>query len=208
MKTRFLSIMAMMMLALSSAAQTATDILDRTASTLKGSGGIEAQFEATTFQGTTEKGQTNGTICVKGDKFKVVTPDGNIWFDGKTQWSLYANSDEVNVSNPTEKEIQSINPYTFINLYKHGFNHTMTTTTYKGAACYNVRMTPQKPSHIKEMRVIVDKKTYLPYSIRIKQDNDWFRVRISSIKTKNKWKDNFFRFNEKEYPNIEVIDLR
>ena len=208
MKTRFLSIMTMLLLTLSAAAQTATNVLDRTANTLKKSGGIEAQFEATTFQGTTEKGRTTGTICVKGDKFKVTTPDGNIWFDGKTQWSLYANSDEVNVSNPTEKEIQSINPYTFINLYKHGFNHSMTNTSYNGTACYDVRMTPQKASRIKEMRVVIDKKTFLPYSIRIKQDNDWFRVRVNGIKTNNKWKDSFFRFNEKEYPNIEVIDLR
>ena len=208
MKTKFLSIMAMMVFALCATAQTATNVLDRTANILKKSGGIEAKFEATTFQGTTEKGQTTGTICVKGEKFMVTTPDGNIWFDGKTQWSLYANSDEVNVSTPTEKEIQSINPYTFINLYKHGFNHSMTNTTYNGIACYDVRMTPQKASQIKEMRVVVDKNTYLPYSIRIKQNNDWFRVRINSIKTNNKWKDSFFRFNEKNYPNIEVIDLR
>lgn len=208
MKAKSIFIMGMLLFSLGASAQTATNVLDRTASTLKSGGGIEATFEATTFQGTTEKGQTQGTICVKGDKFKVVTPDGNIWFDGKTQWSLYANSDEVNVSNPTEKEIQSINPYTFINLYKHGFNHTMTSTTYNGVACYDVRMIPQKASHIKEMRVIIDKKTSLPHSIRIKQDNDWFRVRVSSIKTKNKWKDSFFRFNEKDYPNIEVIDLR
>ena len=208
MKTRFITLMAMLAFTLATTAQTAIDVLNSTAKKLENSGGIEATFEATSFQGTTEKSTTGGTIYIKEDKFKISTPEANIWFDGKTQWSLYANSDEVNVSNPTAEELQSINPYNFIHLYKHGFNHSMTDASYNGKKCYNVHMVPQNPLKIKEMFIVIDKASLLPYSIRIRQNNDWFRIRVQNIKTKNKWKDHFFRFNEKDYPNVEVIDLR
>ena len=208
MKARFFTLVALLAFALATSAQTATDVLNNTAQKLKNCGGIEATFEATSFQGTTEEGTTSGTIYIKEDKFKINTPDAHIWFDGKTQWALYANSDEVNVSNPTKEELQSINPYNFINFYKHGFEHSMTDASYNGKACYNVRMVPQNPMKIKEMFIVIDKSSLLPYSIRIRQNNDWFRIRVLKVNTEKKWKDSFFRFDKKEYPNVEVIDLR
>ena len=208
MKRKIFTIIAGFAFALCCTAQTATEILDKTAKQLENSGGIEACFKATSLRGTTERTTTSGTFYVKEDKIKIISDDANIWFDGKTQWSLYANSDEVNVSNPTEEELQSINPYTFINFYKHGFDHTMSVTTYNGKSCYKVRMIPQNPLSIKEMRIVIDQKTFLPYSIQIQQNNDYFIISIKEIKTHNKWKDSFFRFNEKEFPNVEVIDLR
>lgn len=189
--------------------QTAKDILDETASRLKKSGGIQATFEATSFLGTTEKGSTNGTICVKGSKFKVNTSDACIWFDGKKQWSLYANSDEVNVSTPTPEEIQSINPYTFIELYKQGYDLSLKEVAYRNESCYEITLSAQdQHAKLREMKVIVDKHKFYPRSVRLKQGNDWFRVRILNLKTNQKWSDKYFEFDQKEYPNIDVIDLR
>ena len=99
-------------------AQTAHQVLDQTASKLKASGGIEAQFEATQFVGVTENGTVGGQICVQGNRFKLTSPSITTWFDGRTQWTLLTGSDEVNVSTPTDAEIQQMNPYTFINLYQ------------------------------------------------------------------------------------------
>ena len=49
-------------------------VLDQTASKLKASGGIEAQFEATQFVGVTENGTVGGQICVQGNRFKLTSP--------------------------------------------------------------------------------------------------------------------------------------
>lgn len=140
-------------------AQTAHQVLDQTASKLKASGGIEAQFEATQFVGVTENGTVGGQICVQGNRFKLTSPSITTWFDGRTQWTLLTGSDEVNVSTPTDAEIQQMNPYTFINLYKKGYNLKLAGTTYHGKACHEVRLVAQnKQSNIQLLIAVIDKK--------------------------------------------------
>ena len=97
-------------------AQSARSILDKAAATVSNASGVEASFQMITKQGT-----TSGQIAVKGSKFHATTPDASVWFDGKTQWTYMKGNEEVNVSNPTEAELQAINPYNFINIYKKGF---------------------------------------------------------------------------------------
>ena len=58
---------------------------------------------------------------MKGDKFLLETEGVTTWFDGRTQWSYLASSDEVNVSEPTLEELQSINPYSWLSLYKQDY---------------------------------------------------------------------------------------
>lgn len=191
-------------------AQTARQVLDQTANTLKGSGGIEATFEATQFKGTQESGTTDGHIYVMGNKFKITSPSLTTWFDGRTQWTLLTGSDEVNMSTPTEAELQQINPYTFVNLYKRGYDLSLATTTYQGKACHEVRLTAQsKSGDIQLLILVIDKTSHLPLSIRLRNNRgEWMRIRVSGIRTRRNYGDSTFRFDEKQHPGIEVIDLR
>lgn len=191
-------------------AQTAISVINATADKLKNSGGIEASFEGTTFKGKKVASETTGEIRLQGTKFRITTPALTTWFDGHTQWTLMTGSNEVNVSTPTEAELQQINPYNFINLYKKGYNLTLETATYQGTPCHEVRLKAQnKNAAISQLILTISKKTGLPLSVRMKSDKgEWTRLRVNSIKTNQKWKDNTFRFNEKQYPDIEIIDLR
>lgn len=209
-KKIYLTLFAACAMSVAGIAQTAHQVLDQTASKLKASGGIEAQFEATQFVGVTENGTVGGQICVQGNRFKLTSPSITTWFDGRTQWTLLTGSDEVNVSTPTDAEIQQMNPYTFINLYKKGYNLKLAGTTFHGKACHEVRLVAQnKQSNIQLLIAVIDKKTSLPYSIRVKNNRgEWSRIRINSLKTHRKWPDATFKFNEKQHPGIEVIDLR
>jgi len=206
-----LALLAAFLLAtLPAAAQTARAVLDKTAAKLRHSGGLQATFEATTFKGTTQTGHTTGSIFVQGTKFQVNSTELSVWFDGKTQWSLLKSSNEVNVSTPGAEEVQEMNPYAFVNLYKKGYNLSLTETTYKGSACYEARLLAQnKAAAIQEMRITISKSTALPQSVRIRQgENGWTRIRIGNLRTGKHWNDTFFRFNPKDHPDTEVIDLR
>ena len=120
---RIISIITLALVCAVSYAQTARQVLDKAAETVSNKQGVTAKFSIS----GANIGNTSGTISVKGNKFHASTPLATIWFDGKTQWTYMKKNDEVNVTNPTEAQLQAINPYNFINLYKNGYKYTMTT---------------------------------------------------------------------------------
>lgn len=212
MKNRFFSILLSIsvILPMSTHAQTAIQIMDQTAAKLKSSGGIQASFTATQFKGATEGESVKGKIDIMDKCFYMNSPQMSSWFDGKTQWTMIAGSGEVNVLTPTAQELQQMNPYQFIDLYKSGYKASVSNYNYNGKNCHNIRLVAKKKGKdIQEMRVVIDKNTHLPYSIRILQKNgDWLRLRVSDIKTGKNWDKGHFQFSPKDHPNIEVIDLR
>ena len=187
------------MLATSSFAQSAKFVLDKAAATVTASSGVKANFRM-----TTTTGNTSGTIAIKGKKFFATTPQAKVWFDGKTQWTYLKNNDEVNISNPTEAQLQAINPYNFITLYKRGYTYTMNTA----GTNYVVHLTADNANKkIKELFITVNKKSYEPMQIKMLQGKKWTTFDITSNKKQN-IADSQFRFNSADFPKAEIIDLR
>ncbi len=209
-KRILLTLAATLALGTSAVAQTARQVLDKTSALLQKSGGLEATFEGTQFKGTQPAGTATGKIQVQGKKYKLTSGSLTAWYDGSTQWTLLAGSDEVNVSAPSQAEAQKSNPYFFTNLYKKGYDLTLTSANFRGKACHEVRMTAQrKDAEIQVMLLTIDKQTSLPLSVRVKDaKGKWTRVRVSDVKTHRRFPDTLFRYDEKQHPGVEVIDLR
>lgn len=180
-------------------AQTAKDVLDKAAAHITVKEGVKANFKM-----TGSMGNTSGTILIKGRKFHATTPAATVWFDGKTQWTYVKNNDEVNVTNPTEAQLQAINPYNFINLYKKGYDCTLN----KSGSAYVVHLVGTSASnHIKELFVTIDKQSYHPSQVKLLMGKKWTIFDITDLK-KQAVADSQFRFNAKDFPKAEVIDLR
>lgn len=186
--------------ALSSFAQTAKSVLDKTASQLS-RGCVTAHFNARGAMGN-----SNGSITVQGKKFVLTSTQARIWFDGKTEWSLANGSGEVNVTNPSAAEIAGINPINFIYLYKQGYNATLAE---KGGN-YEVHLKSNNArASIKEAYITINKSTHQPQSVRVRTNaSSWTTINISSLQNVGKKNDAFFRFNAKDFPKVEVVDLR
>ena len=192
-------IMVAALMSMGSFAQSAKAVLDKAAGTITAQSGVKANFKMTTANGS-----TSGTIAIKGKKFYATTPQAKVWFDGKTQWTYLKNNDEVNVSNPTEAQLQAINPYNFIHLYKRGYTYTMNTAGTDYVIHLVANSTDRK---IKELFISVNKKTYQPKQVKMLQGKKWTTFDINSIKKEN-IAHSQFRFNAKDFPKAEVIDLR
>lgn len=182
------------------AAQSAKTVLDKTAAVVSNKDGVSAGFKITDGQ----YGNLSGTIAVKGQKFQASTPQVNVWFDGKTLWTLMKSSDEVNVSNPTANELAAINPYNFINIYRSGYKYDMKTVGKE----FQVHLTAtDKSRKIQEMYINVNKSSYVPSQVKMLRGGKWSTITISNFK-KASLSDSQFRFNPKSYPDAEIIDLR
>ena len=189
----------MLLATAASYAQTATQVLDKTAQKLTAKTGVKADFKATTPQGS-----ITGTIAVKGNKFMATTQHTKVWFDGKTQWTYMSRNDEVNVSSPKDSELQSLNPYNFIKMYKKGYKSTMR----KDGNNYVVHLTAElSAKKVQELFITVNSKTYSPTQVKMLQGKKWTTFDITNLK-QEKLSDAAFRFNAKDFPTAEVIDLR
>lgn len=184
-------------------------LLDETAAALK-RGGVEAAFTASASRNGQSLGTTTGTISVKQNKFKVVADGLTTWFDGKTQWTLLKGSDEVNVTTPTAAELQQINPYHFVNLYKKGYTATQRTVSAGGVTQPEVTLKAQNASAaIQTMVIVINKTTHLPISVKVvMKKGTTTDIRLTNVRNNRKFDDALFRFNASDYPKITVNDLR
>lgn len=179
-------------------AQTAKEILDKAASVVNAKKGATADFVM-----SGKYGNAAGTISIKGNKFVANTPQAKMWYDGKTQWTYMTSTEEVNVSTPTEAQQQTMNPYRFINLYNMGY--AMIKKEVKNG--YEVYLKATNPKRtITEMYITVNNQ-FVPTNVKMKTAKGWTNINISNFR-KASLPDKAFRFNAKDYPKAEVIDLR
>ena len=191
-------VMSLLLVSILSYGQSAKSVLNKTAAAVSNKNGVKADF---TMSGG--MGNVSGTIAVKGRKFQATTPVATMWFDGKTMWTYMKKNEEVNITTPNEAQLQKINPYNFINLYKQGYDMTMS----KSDKTYTVHLTAKNSNKIQELFITVDKNTYHPTQVKMLQGKKWTVFDISNLKAQT-LSDAIFTFNSKDFPSAEVIDLR
>ena len=184
-------------------------ILDKTAEAFRKAGGVKADFTVKAVANGLVEGAENGTIQLKGEKFVLKTSDIITWFDGKTQWSYLESSEEVNVSNPTPEELQTINPYALLSIYKSGYNYKYTgIKSRNGKQGFEVILTPENKQDITSITLFVS-QTYQPLYIKVEQNNKSANeIIVTSYQTNRPLDNATFKFDKKKFPNAEVIDLR
>ena len=209
MKTKL--IILLLLIASAGYAQNARTILDKASETYNKAGGVTANFTLDAKDAKSKNTYSyDGKAYLKGNKFKLEIPDGITWFDGKTQWSYLKDTEEVNISNPSGDELQGINPSAIFTMYKQGFK-----LAYKGEkkvrnkTVLEVEMTPEKKQDITKIIVQIDKATNLLSFINIVDKSGLQNMlTITKMQTGVSLTDATFTFNKKDYPKVDIIDLR
>lgn len=182
----------------------ARDVMRRTADAFRRAGGIRA-----TFLVHSSEGNTSGTIQLKGEKFVLEAGGMTTWFDGRTQWTYLSSSDEVNISEPTPAELQTLNPYAWLSLYDQGY--ALQLLAGGASDVYRVQMTATSSSApIEKLLVFIEKNTLLPSRISLTLAGSFEPtvITIRDCRVKQDYADSFFTFDRRAYPSAEVIDLR
>ncbi|MBR4923151.1 MAG: outer-membrane lipoprotein carrier protein LolA [Bacteroidaceae bacterium] len=199
MKKLFLTLLSVLLpYCLSAQTDKAKVVLDKVVSTLTKDGGIQIDFEGT----------ESGSITMKGEKFYLHSGQIQSWYDGKTQWSYVADTEEVNISHPTPEELQGINPYFILVNYQENFN-----SSYKGMKSHEGKQVQEivlvpKGNANERITLWISK---MNYPIYIKVENNGkpvSEINVKAIQKQEQITDHAFRFNKSLYPNAEIIDLR
>lgn len=175
-------------------------IMDKVAAKIANAKGATARFAII----SKKLGNTQGGISIKGNKFTITTPQAVVWFNGNTQWTYMKATNEVTVQHPSQNKLSQLNPYSFIYLYRKGYNMSMKRV----GNSYQVHLVAKNASQsAKEFYLTVNVRNYTLSKIKMKQGGEWTTISISAFQIKN-LSDAYFSFNSKDYPSAEIVDLR
>ena len=199
MKKLFITLLSVLLpYCLSAQTDKAKVVLDKVVSTLTKDGGIQIDFEGT----------ESGSITMKGEKFYLHSGQIQSWYDGNTQWSYVADTEEVNISHPTPEELQGINPYFILVNYQENFNSSHKgMKSHEGKQVQEIVLVPKGNAN-ERITLWISK---MNYPIYIKVENNGkpvSEINVKAIQKQEQITDHAFRFNKSLYPNAEIIDLR
>lgn len=187
-------------------------ILDKAYAAFETSKGIHLTFTLSMLDLTnTPIDVQTGEAYAKGDKFKLNTEAMAIWFDGKTQWVLMKEVNEVNISQPTAQEVTSISPLALLGIYKEGYTLSPpVTTTVNGKKAYRIDMAPtSNRGDFQSVSVTIDPTSHaLAQVLLTGHDGMKTRIDITEYNTSQYYPDPHFIFNASAYPGVEIVDLR
>lgn len=209
------SIVLLLFLAGYSHAQNAGEakkLLDKAYATYHQSEGIKLSFKTTMTDsdGTTYLPQ-EGEAFIKGDQFRLEMESMGVWFDGKTQWVLMKDINEVNVSNPTATEVASISPLALLGVYKNGFTlKAPASMTLNGRSTHLIDMVPvSENKDYKLITAAIDKQSgNITQVILTMSDGTKNKIDIANYNTNHQFSDSTFSFDKSTYPDVDIVDLR
>lgn len=184
----------------------AAEILERVEAGFRKAGGVRAEFAMQASSGKSE-----GIIELEGEKFVLHAGGMTTWFDGRTQWTCLPSGEEVNVSEPTAEELQSLNPYAWLSLYRNGYRAQFYrhASSADAARYYCVLLTAAHDStELQSLIIYVQKNTYRPARIVLQQGGEEVEITIVAYQDGLSWADNHFSFDASKHPGIEVVDMR
>lgn len=170
-------------------------------------GGVSVKFSSRTISGNRAVQEMQGSIRIKGEKFVLLSDAMDMGYDGQTAWSYIKGSGEVNLSEPAEEELATLNPYILLSNYKR-----MYKAEYKGKknGYETITLIPlSDAADIKGATVTVDAGSGFPTRLEtVNRDASKTVISISDFESAVKNDDSIFVFSESNYPDIEIIDLR
>lgn len=181
-------------------------ILDELSAKTKTYSTIKTDF---TIQLTNKQGKVtetqNGTVQLKGDKYKLQLPGQVILSDGKYTWTYMKEAGETQ-KNFADKNSEGMTPTNIFTMYEKGFKYKFEKED-KGIQTINLY--PLKPDGKKyhTIKLMIDKAKKQITSVKVlNKDGTTQTITIKNFTPNTEMQDSMFQWDNKTYPS-ELVDL-
>jgi outer membrane lipoprotein-sorting protein len=162
------------------------------------------------MQETSAEGE--GTIWMKGFRYKIVVDEFIVYFDGEKLYSQNTDLEEVYVSIPDPDEpgyLQAV-PLKVIKNYQTDFKYQyMGTRPFRGKQRIEIQLYPKDltgPYSMLKMFINPSSLKLEAFMLKHKEGINYTMI-LTSFQGDQKFGDDIFRFDPEAYPNTEVIEL-
>jgi len=153
--------------------------------------------------------KTEGTLFVKGDKYRLVIAGQIVICDGVTIWTYIKDADEIQVNSIEDSE-ESITPNKLLTAYNKDYKSKFVKETFQYGTTVNiVDLTPIEGKSYSSVRVIIDKAKDQLLEITIFDKNgSTYSYIINKFEPNVTLNDSQFTYTASEFPGAEVVDMR
>ena len=164
------------------------------------------------FTYTPEGGKSlKGDATVKGTKFRLKMAGQEIFNDGKLMATYIKETNEVNLQDFDPSAGGDLDPTRIYSAYKKGFKYVFLQEKKEGAQTYEVveLTSTGKNSQVDKVQIQVNKADKSINSWKIFQKNGQkVTYKVEQFQPDVTVPDTYFTFNSKQFPGVEVVDLR
>ncbi|MEO6253621.1 MAG: outer membrane lipoprotein carrier protein LolA [Ferruginibacter sp.] len=152
-------------------------------------------------------GNKSGTVYMKGTKYRIKVAGQDIFCDGSNVWTVDAAAKEITLTK-LDASNNTITPQKlFTNFYDKDFLYKLNSDA-KGIQ--EIELTPiDKTKLFHKVIVFINKATQTITSTKVfEKAGNRYTYTVSGMNTKTNIADATFSFNQKNYPGMELVDLR
>lgn len=185
-------------------------VLDKAGEVYKQNTGIYSKFTQTVEAPGAKTTIKTGEIFLKGNKYKIIFPDQEVYCNEKSVWTFLKDVNQVQI-NDYEPDPSNISPSNMFNIYQKDFNYIkIADESVNQKTCHVVDLTPiDKSRTYFKVRIWINKETNLLSKIKIFDKNGYrYTYAITSINNKAKIEESTFIFHKEQYPKVKIEDLR
>jgi outer membrane lipoprotein-sorting protein len=152
-----------------------------------------------------------GEATVKGSKFRLKMAGQEIFNDGKLMATYIKETNEVNLQDFDPAAGGDLDPTKIYSAYKKGFKSAFVKERQEGSKALEVveLTSTNKNSQVDRVQIEVNKADKSIASWKIFQKNGQeVTYKVDQFQPDVAVADSYFAFNTKQYPGVEVVDLR
>jgi outer membrane lipoprotein-sorting protein len=214
-KTRFSTLLLIATFILSSSLQAqdkkAKALLDQVSAKVKSYSSINIDFK---YSLSNAKENINldskGNVVLKGNQYVLNFMGVTKIFDGKKNYTIVPEDEEVTISKVDENDNTAITPSKMLTFFNSGYKNTLDElVTIKGRKIQYVKLVPiSSKDQRKEILLGIDTQTKHIYNlIEIGKKGTKTTLTVNSFKTNQPLSKNQFTFVKSKYPNYYINSL-
>lgn len=186
------------------------EILDRLTAKTEAYGSIKAEFNYKMKNVEADIDEnTEGTLFIKGDKYRLLIAGQLVICDGQTIWTYIEDADEVQINSVEDSE-ETITPSNLLTSYNDDYKSKYNKETFQyGTTVHVIDLTPDEGKSYYKVGLIIDKAKDQLLDITIYDKNgSTYSYIINSFIPNLELEDSMFTFNPEEYPDADIVDMR